>query len=157
MNTYANSPKVKEVKPINFLFHRTETKVDELIHLVPVAKALFKETVRLDLHPCGPIHWHYFGFTGDPTKSFTIEICLPVDSVPATYDGDFHFKRTENYKAVSLLHEGPWMEIPKSYDAIMKYVQMNQLVPAGVARELYINADFKNPEANVTEIQLGVQ
>lgn len=157
MNTYANSPKVKEVKPINFLLHRTETKVDELIHQVPVAKELFKEAVRLDLHPCGPVHWHYIGFTGNPAQSFTLEVCLPVDAVPATYDGHFHFKRTDNYKAISLLHEGPWTDIPKSYDTIMKYLQMQKFTPSGAARELYINADFKNPDANVTEIQLGIQ
>jgi effector-binding domain-containing protein len=157
MNTYSYSPKVKEVKPINFLFHRAEVKLDDLIHQVPVAKELFKEAVRLDLHPTGPIHWHYFGFTGNPDQSFTLEVCLPVNTVPPNYDGNFHFKRTETYKTVSLLHEGPWNEIPKSYDTVMKYVQTQSLIPSGVARELYINADFINPEANVTEIQLGIQ
>ncbi len=151
------TPRVKEVKPINFLFHRAEVKLSDLANQIPVAKELFKESVRLDLHPSGPIHWHYFGFEGDPTKSFTLEVCLPVASVPADYDGKFHFKRSENFKCASLLHEGGWNEIPKSYGVLMEYMQQHKLQPNGVTRELYINADFVHLDANVTEIQMGVQ
>jgi effector-binding domain-containing protein len=150
------SAMVKEIKPINFLFHRAEVKISDLVNQIPIAKELFKESVRLDLHPSGPIHWHYFGFMGDESKPFTLEVCLPVASVPADYDGKFHFKRTENFKCVSLLHEGGWQEIPKSYGVIMEFIQQNKLQPTGVTRELYINADFVNLDANVTEIQMGV-
>jgi len=150
-------PTVKEVKPVNFLFYRVEVKISDLINQVPVAKELFKEAVRLDLHPAGPIHWHYFGFEGDESKSFTLEICLPVTSIPAEYDGKFHFKRTEKFRSVSVLHEGAWNDIPKSYGVLMQYAQEHGLQMAGVNRELYINADFAYPEANVTEIQMGVE
>lgn len=150
------TPRVKEIKSINFLFHRAEVKINDLVNQIPIAKELFKESVRLDLHPSGPIHWHYFGFMGDETKPFILEVCLPVASVPTDYDGKFHFKRTENFKCVSLLHEGGWLEIPKSYGILMEFMQQNKLQPSGITRELYINADFVNPEANMTEIQMGV-
>jgi len=149
-------PQLKEVKPINFLFYRAETKVSELEKFFPVAKDLFKEAVRLDLHVAGPVHWHYFGFNGDVTKSFTLEVALPVTEVVDEYDGKYHFKRTENYKCVSLIHEGGWDSIPQSYGKIAQFVAENGLQPLGVSRELYINADFRFPEANVTQIQLGV-
>jgi len=151
-----NQPIIKQIKPINFLFHRAEVKISDLINQVPVAKKLFKESVRLDLHPSGPIHWHYFGFMGDETKPFTLEVCLPTASIPSDYDGAFHLKRTEDFKCVSLLHEGAWHEIPKSYGILMEFMQQHQLQPTGITRELYINADFTNPEANVTEIQMGI-
>ncbi len=99
---------IKNIKPINFLFHRAEVKISDLSSQIPIAKELFKESVRLDLHSSGPIHWHYFGFMGDESKPFTLEVCLPVASIPADYDGKFHFKRTEIFKCVSLLHEG-WL------------------------------------------------
>jgi len=150
------TPRTKEVKPINFLFHRAEVKISDLTNQIPVAKELFKESVRLDLHPSGPTHWHYFGFMGDESKPFTLEVCLPVASIPVDYDGKFHFKRTENFKCVSLLHEGGWQEIPKSYGILMEFMQQNKLKPSGITRELYINADFVNPETNVTEIQMGI-
>lgn len=156
MTQQVATPRIKEVKPINFLFHRAEVKISDLTNQIPVAKELFKESVRLDLHPSGPIHWHYFGFMGDESKPFTLEVCLPVASIPADYDGKFHFKRTENFKCVSLLHEGGWPEIPKSYGILMEFMQQNKLQPSGITRELYINADFVNPEANMTEIQMGV-
>jgi effector-binding domain-containing protein len=150
------TPRMKVVKPINFLFHRAEVRISDLINQLPIAKELINECVRLNLHPTGPIHWHYFGFMGDESKPFTLEICLPVGSVPPEYDGKFHFKRTENFKSVSILHEGGWNEIPKSYEILMQYAQKYNMQPSGVNRELYINADFVYPEANVTEIQMGI-
>jgi effector-binding domain-containing protein len=146
LNQPETVPRIKEIKPINFLFHRVEVKISDLINQVPTAKELFKESVRLDLHPTGPIHWHYFGFDGDEN----------VATIPADYDGLFHFKRTENFKCVSLLHEGGWNEIPKSYGILMEFMQQHKLQPIGVTRELYINADFGKPDANVTEIQMGI-
>jgi effector-binding domain-containing protein len=151
------TPVVKEIRPINFLFHRVEVKVKDLADQIPVAKELFKEAAKLDLHPTGPIHWHYIGFTGVASKPFLLEICLPVANVPNDYDGRFHFKRTENFKSVSLLHEGGWNEIPKSYDILMNCVQQHDYQPIGITREVYINADFADPQANVTEIQMGIK
>ena len=147
---------IKEVKPVNFLFFRTETKVTELGNFLPVAKELFKEAVKLDLWVTGPVHWHYYGFAGDETKPFTLEIALPVATLPGQYDGKFHLKRTEPFRCVSAVHEGSWYEIPNTYGKIIEFVSSNGLMPIGVTRELYINADFTHPEANVTEIQLGV-
>ncbi len=154
--THANQPILKTAKPINFLFHRAQVTIADLAHQVPVAKKLFAEAVTYDLHITGPVHWHYFGFMGDESQPFTLEICLPVASTVAGYDGPFHFKRTEPFACVSLLHEGGWQEIPQSYQTLMAFVTQKNLQPSGANRELYINADFQHPAANVTEIQLGL-
>lgn len=146
---------IKHVKPINFLYFRQETKVDELYKFIPVAKDLFREAVAKDLHVTGPVHWHYFGFV-DPAQSFTLEIALPVDRVVADYDGIFHFKRTEPFKCVSLVHEGAWLDIPTSYQKAFQFIEQQKLSAIGVNRELYINSDFEDLTANVTEIQIGV-
>jgi effector-binding domain-containing protein len=49
------------------------------------------------------------------------------------------------------------MEIPQSYAKLMQFMDSQQLQPIGATRELYVNADFVNPEANVTEIQMGIK
>lgn len=154
--TAPHQPIRKTVKPINFLFHRAQVTLAQLSQQVPLAKKLFAEAVAYDLHVTGPAHWHYFGFMGDESQPFTLEVCLPVASTVAAYDGPFHFKRTEPFTCVSLLHEGGWQEIPRSYQTLMAFVAKNQWLATGVNRELYLNADFQHPDANVTEIQLGV-
>lgn len=154
--TTESIPELRKVKPINFLFYRTETTVEELNKLFWVAPELFKEAVVNNLTITGPIHWHYVGFMGDATKPFILEISLPVAEVLADYDGKFHFKRTEEFKCMSIRHEGNWLEIPASYEKLMEYIKKKSLLPVGVNREIYINADFNFPEANSTEIQLGV-
>jgi effector-binding domain-containing protein len=148
---------VKEVKPINFLFFRASTTIKELSQFFPVAKDLYREAVKYDLHVTGPIHWHYFGFTGDESQPFNLEISLPVSDVVQDYDGSFHFKRTEAFKCVTHIHEGAWHEIPQTYAKLLQFMGEQNLTPIAVNREIYVNADFQSPEANVTEIQMGVR
>lgn len=150
-------PSIKEIKPINFLYFRAETRADELSNFIPVTMDLFREAINYNLHVTGPIHWHYFGFSGDASSSFTLEISLPVSDVVAGYDGNFHFKRTESFRCVTLTHEGGWDSLPVSYEKIMKFVAGKHLEPSAVTREIYLNADFKDLDANVTVIQFGVK
>ena len=153
---YNNMIQSKEVKPINFIYYRTETTVNELVNLLPVGQELFKEAVRIKIYITGPVHWHYIGITADLTKSFIVEVSVPVAEIPKEYDGSFHFKRTEPFKCVSLIHEGAWTDIPQSYGMLMQYLGEHQLTPVGVNREVYVNADFNYPDANTTEIQFGI-
>ena len=147
---------VKEVKPINFIYFRTETNVSNLANLLPVAKEIYREAVSQDLRITGPVHWHYIGFTGDENKPFTLEIALPVSEVVPGYDGKFHFKRTQPFKCVSIIHEGGWNEIPSTYNKMMQFIAKHKLEPSAINREIYVNTDFYSPESNVTEIQVGI-
>lgn len=146
---------VKEVKPINFLFARRETTLGELANHLPVGQQIFKEAVEKGLTITGPVHWHYFGFV-DPQKSFTLEVSVPVAQVLSDYDGEFHFKRTEPFRCVSMVHEGSWLRMPESYGKLMLYMNENQLIGTGNSREVYTNVDVQFIEANVTEIQIGI-
>ena len=147
---------VKEVRPINFIYYRTETMVDNLINLIPVAKEIYREAVDHDLHITGPVHWHYIGFTGDQKQPFTLEIALPVAEVLPGYDGKFHFKRTQPFKCVSVIHEGGWSEIPFTYNKMMQFITKHKMEPSSINREIYVNTDFYSADANVTEIQIGI-
>jgi effector-binding domain-containing protein len=149
--------KIKEVKPINFLFFRAETTVAELPGFLNVAQNLFDEAVRYQLLITGPVHWHYYGFTGDMARKFTLEISLPVSNIVDGYDGEFHFKRTEPFKCVSEVHEGSWYDIPVTYQKLMSFIGENNLNPVHANREIYVNVDFNDPTANTTEVQVGIQ
>jgi effector-binding domain-containing protein len=148
---------VKTVKPINFLFFRVETTVNALASYAMVGQELIKEAVQYGLAITGPVHWHYAGFEGDEQKPFVLEISLPVAEVLDNYDGKFHFKRTNDFKCVSSVHEGAWHEIPASYGKLMQFIADEKLIPTGINREIYVNVDFKDHEANTSEIQIGLQ
>lgn len=157
MKQAITSPVLKKVKPINFLLFRTEATVNELSQFMWVAPELFHEAIANNLTITGPVHWHYFDFYGDFKKPFTLEIALPVAKVLDDYDGKFHFKRTEDFSCLSLMHEGNWLEMPKSYKRLMEFADAKRLKPLGINRELYINVDFIHNDANSTEIQMGIQ
>lgn len=156
MTLVESCPVLKEVKPVNFLYFRTEAYVHQLENFLPVARDLYKEAADHQLLVTGPVQWHYFGFVGDASKPFTLEIALPVSEVIAGYDGSFHFKRTDIFKCVSLIHEGPWHELPSSYQRMMQFIQEENLVALGINREIYINTDFEHPDANITEVQIAI-
>jgi effector-binding domain-containing protein len=148
--------KVKTIYPISFLYFATETTLSELEKFIPVSQKLLAEAGKLGLTLAGPVHWHYKDFMNDETKPFHLEIALPVTHLPAEYDGEFHTKRSRQFNCVAATHEGGWMEIPTTYEKIMQYMTENTLQPSGENRELYIQADFTNPAANITEIQMGI-
>ena len=148
---------VKAVGPINFLYFRTETKVSELYRFLSVGQDLFKEAVSQNIPITGPVHWHYFGFTGDEKQTFELEIALPVGDILEGYDGKFHFKRTESFRCLSLVHHGDWLKLPDSYAKAFGFIAKEKLIPTAKNREVYINVDFKNPESNFTEIQIGIE
>lgn len=148
-------PMIKQIQPISFLFFRTETTLAELGKFFHIAPELYDEASALKLRVTGPIHWHYSNFT-NPADPFTLEIALPVADSLLEYDGTFHFKRTENFTCISIMHEGNWLEMGASYEQLVQHALASKLTPSGSNRELYMNVDFVNPSANVTEIQLGV-
>lgn len=148
---------IKNIKPINFLFFRAETTIAELHQHLMIAPQLFKEAVACNLWITGPVHWHYIGFTGDYAQSFTLEISLPVSAIPGDYDGKFHFKRTALFKCVSAIHEGDWTKMGDSYAELIDYISREKLIANGVNRELYVNVDFEDLDANTTEIQVGIR
>jgi effector-binding domain-containing protein len=146
---------LKEVHPINFLFHRVETTLGELQQFLPVGQQLLAEAVARGHFVAGPVHWHYIGFI-DVTKPFTLEIALPVREIPKDYDGQFQYKRTGPFRCISCVHEGAWDRMPESYGKLMEYITANKLSPLAVNREIYINVDMVHPEGNTSEIQIGI-
>lgn len=149
---------IKEIKPINFLAFKTNTTLPELHGYVgKVAKALHLEAAKLGLDVTGPVYWTYRNFTPNPEKPFELEIGIPVAEIPRAYDGKFMFHRSDCFKCLATQHEGSWLEIPATYEKLMRYVVHHQLRPVAQNRELYINSDFQHPEANVTEIQIGIE
>ena len=148
---------IKEVRPINFLYFRTMTKVGELGRFVGIiARELYRDAALNDLEVTGPVYWRYFGFDGNESTEFILEIAVPIGEMPEEYGGKFSLKRSKPFFCLSTIHEGSWYDIPKSYGKLMAFMQAQQLMPGTENRELYINIDFNNPEANSTEIQIGI-
>lgn len=149
---------VKEVKPINFLYFRTKTRVGELGRFVGIiARELYRDAALNDLEVTGPVYWNYFGFNGHESTTFTLDIAIPIAEIPGNYRGKFQSKREESFPCVSMIHEGSWFDLQHSYVRMMEFLTVRGLEPCGQNREIYVNIDFMNPAANVTEIQVGIR
>lgn len=148
---------IKTQAPISFLYQRIETTIAEMMEqsalLIP---QLLRELLDQQLQLCGPVYWNYFGFTGDESKPFTLEIALPVMQPQQNYVGKFALRQSAPFRCVEVVHEGPWDQIPATYGKLMNFMAEHQLMPTFENRELYVNADFSNPQANITLIRMGI-
>lgn len=64
-------------------------------------------------------------------------------------------------KCVSLIHQGPYEELPRSYERIVKYIHDKGYTPMRPCREVYLKGPgmiFKgNPKKYLTEIQFLIE
>lgn len=148
---------IKEVKPLTFFYHSVRTTVSGLTAQTGVvAASLYREAAALGLDVTGPLHWQYVGFDPAPGAEFTLHVALPVAEAKADYAGPFAFQRTEPFRCLSAVHAGDWTKLPETYQELFGYLSTHDLRPTGLNREVFLTVNFTDPEANVTEVQIGI-
>jgi len=148
---------IKKAPAMNLFCFSTEVTLVELGKYVRVkAHETYIEAIKNNLEITGPIYWIYYGMDGDPNTKFKLDIGVPVQYANPTSDG-FSCKTIEKMELATFIHEGSWSNIPKSYSSLISEIMESGRILIGIAREVYLNIDFENPENNITEIQLGVK
>lgn len=148
---------IKKAPSMNLFCFSTEATLMELGMYVRVkAHETYIEAVKNNLEITGPIYWIYSGMDGNPETKFKLDIGVPVQNVKPTFDG-IKCKTIEKMELATSIHEGAWDKFPQSYSSLVGEIIKSGRTPNGIAREVYINIDFENPENNITEIQLGVK
>jgi len=146
---------IKETQPFNALTFTTQATLPELSKYGPVGQKLCSEAERLGIQPGGLLQWNYYEIDGKPETVFTLEIALPVHEKEAEVQG-FESKQIPAIKCLSLVHEGPWENLPQSYGKAMGYLSANDLTMTGECREIYATIDLEETANNITEIQIGI-
>lgn len=59
--------------------------------------------------------------------------------------------------AASTLHQGDYTLLPRAYESLIKWNELNGYRVSGPIRELYLNYDRTNSHHNLTEIQLPIE
>lgn len=62
-------------------------------------------------------------------------------------------------KVASVIHKGSYENYPKTYTALLKWIEENKFTPCGPNREIYIEGEWsaKEPEDYITEIQIPIR
>jgi effector-binding domain-containing protein len=87
------------------------------------------------------------------------EVCMPVKSGQS--QGDIEIRDLPAARCISLLHQGPYEQLSRSYEKALAYVKSkgHKLVPP--CREVYLKGPgmfFRgNPKKYLTEIQLVIE
>jgi effector-binding domain-containing protein len=147
---------IKETQPFNALTFTTQATLPELSKYGLIGQKLCSEAERLGIQPGGALQWNYFGIDGKPETVFTLEIALPVQEEKIEVPG-FEWKQVPSFKCLSLVHEGPWENLPQSYNKAMGYLAENGLSMTYECREVYLTMNPEKGADNTTEIQIGIR
>lgn len=146
----------KYIQPIQAICFETKTSLQALNEYVRVvARRLYRYAFQQDLEVTGPIYWIYQGADGNPETIFSLTIALPVSTFP-DMDSEFVCRTLEAFRCLSTEHEGNWAALGSTYGQLFGEIQKRGLTPSGINREIYLNMDFENLEANTTVVQIGL-
>jgi len=160
----ARGPEVGEVRirtlaPRTYAYVETETTFTELGNAIgdamgKVQKAVEDGTIKVDgpfvlAYPKGSAH-------RTPDKPFQLHIGLMVKD-ESKGGGDVKVRKTEPFKAATVMYVGPVMEIGRCYEKLFPAIEKMGLTPSGEEREftLYFE-DLESPNT-VVMVQVGVK
>lgn len=148
----------KKSPAMTVLSYELKTKMASLIDDVGTKNVeLFKEAIKLGLHPTGPQYWLYTWNSRNPEDEFTLKLAIPVTSFGNSVNSEnFTFEKIEGIQHVSSIHNGSWENLKDSYGKLMEEMTLKKGTPGMNCREVYINCDFEHPENNITEIQFEI-
>jgi len=148
----------KKIEPMQVLCFETETTMQDMLQYVRVvAHRIYKDAVKHELEITGPVYWIYKGADGQPTTKFSLTIAVPVSKTKTEITGsEFKLKQLDSFDCISHTHFGDWSKLGETYGPIIGDVQWRNLTMSGENREIYLNMDFENLEANITEVQIGI-
>lgn len=149
---------LKQVHPMQVLCFETKTKLSEIGEYVRVvAHKMYQAAVQNDLEITGPVYWVYEGMDGNPETIFSLTIALPITfKEKELNNSDFKLKSLMSFNCATTQHFGDWANLGETYGTLIPKILSNGLPMTGENREIYLNMDFQNPEANITEIQIGI-
>ena len=149
---------MKTIQPIHVLYFETKTSFNNIMQYVRVvAHRLYREAYRKNLEVTGPVYWIYIGADGSPETQFNLSIALPVSfSETELTDSEFKLKYLNPFNCVAGHLYGSWEGLGRMYSELASDLAAQKLIMSGENREIYLNMDFKNPENNITEVQIGI-
>jgi len=149
---------LKKIHPMQVLCFETKAKLSDLGEYVRVvAHNMYQAAVKNDLEITGPVYWIYDGMDGNPETVFNLTIALPITFKEKDLSSSgFKLKSLRAFPCVSGLHPGDWNKLGETYGSLVPTLLSGGLTMSGENREIYLNMDFQNPEANITEIQIGI-
>ena len=160
----ARGPEIGEVRirtlaPRAYAYVETETTFAELGNAIgnamgKVQKAAEEGTIQVDgpfvlAYPKGSAH-------RTPDKPFQVHIGLMVKE-DSKGGGDVKVRKTEPFKAATVMYTGPVMEVGQCYEKLFPAIEKMGLTPSGEEREftLYFE-DLESPNT-VVMVQVGVK
>jgi effector-binding domain-containing protein len=149
---------IKTISPMHVYCFETVATLQTIMQYVRVvARNLYSEAAKNELEITGPVYWLYDGADGRPDTEFSLTIAIPVTpGVLVSEQSEFKLKTIEPFNCLAEQHLGDWGKLGETYGRLMSEIHSKNMQMTGLTREIYIHMDFEHPEANITEVQIGI-
>lgn len=151
--------RVRDLAPVTYAYVTTETTFDKLGETIGETMPKFIKAAEAGkIKPGGPFVLRYPEGSAHkaPLKPFKVEIGMMVIADSAG-DEEVKVKRSEPFKAATLLYTGPVSQIGQSYQKLFPAIERMGLEPTGEEREFTLYWEDLESANNVVMIQVGVK
>lgn len=126
----------------------TAVNMENLIKAIDTGyEKIMRAVSEQGAQPIGAPYCAYMNSNEDFTVC-DIELGLPIDRAISPND-DVYMSQTAGGKAVIATHQGAYASLEPTYNALMEYLQENQLESTGVYYDSYLNDPLDTPEENL--------
>lgn len=149
---------IKKIEGFTALVARRELRIKEIFkfsqEIYPRMLASIEEN---GLEIIGKPTFISYGRDGNPDKSFTHEICIPVTKIDV-YNGEFDIKDIQEFKCVANKFNGTINQILKSgvLELLNEASEENQEL-TNEMREVYYEWITPKSKKNIIELQFGLK
>lgn len=150
--------RLDSIEPQTFVYDSTQTTLPELKTAIDnLMGRLMAAQQDGAVQVNGPLVFRYLGMTGDLTRPFTLEICLPVAAGTKPPRGLKLRTETEPFRALVVDFTGPVSVIDKAYDKLIPAIEAKKLTGTNEAREIYLNWEGPESEKNAIRVAMGIK
>jgi len=92
----------------------------------------------------------------DSAGNTVFEAGIPINKAPKKTNSDITFREIKSFKALKIIHWGPYEELMQTYEKMMTYMEENGLEMNGPTLEIYATDPQQEPDMSKWETQIFI-
>lgn len=154
LSSQVGEARVRTFRPMTYFYGTVQTDLKSLSGQI---NTLLPEVARAaEGRIAGTPVLIYHGNTGDPNKTFTLEVGYPVKEGTQA-NGNFQVKKLDAFRCVSLLYTGPTATIHEAYESLRKPGVLAAETPTDESRQMVLYWEGEESSNNVFQIMISVR
>jgi effector-binding domain-containing protein len=145
--------RIQTLKPYTYAYVSTQTTLNKILDAVDALMPKIDAAIDAGkLRAIGPVVFTYHGATGEPDKTFTLDIGVIVKDGTPKPDG-IQMITVGPSSCATVIYAGPVSRIGQAYGKLYGEIGRRGLQPADVSREAYLYWEGRESANNLIQLQ----